>query len=306
MTGRNRIGEWADAEPEDEMLAPLFRTASGDPGRRPSCPDSDLVQAAATGTLPADVERVVAAHVQHCAVCQALREALDDPSVGRLTADEQQRILERVRTHASAEEQPRIHNRSWWRISTAAAAVAVVITLSAVARQFGSAPAQAPRHAPPFEGSGSSVFRLEKPAAPVPGGTGLVWRGTNVPQSAVEFEQALDAYRADDFSEAAQRLKGLVRREPQNAAARFYLGVSELFAGDNAAAAATLEAAATLAGEEAGGREATWYLALAYRRTGQRDRAAASLNALCASKGPHAADACAGLRELAGAPAAPP
>src|SRR6185295_11417919 len=103
----------------------------------------------------------------------------------------------------------------------------------------------------------------------------------------------------------------------------FYLGVSELFLDRGAEAVTALETAQRLAKDDADRRrdvlqeatnapaggpqadlqhEAAWYLALAYRRAGQADRAAATLDALCHGESNRAARACAALRELPAPP----
>ena len=68
----------------------------------------------------------VAAHVERCVVCQALGDALNDPSVGELRSDEQARILERVHAGANASTRIRSANRLW-QFAGAAAAVVLLI-----------------------------------------------------------------------------------------------------------------------------------------------------------------------------------
>jgi hypothetical protein len=146
-----------------------------------------------------------------------------------------------------------------------------------------------------------SVFLLDTPAIPAPATNDILWRGTPKPDESGDLARALELFRRDDFAEAARRLAALVGRYPQSAPGHFYLGVSELFLGRDADAVKSLESAEQLSkGNLDLGREVAWYLALAYRRTGQVERANVRLSALCNGQSPRAGRACAGLRELAG------
>ena len=104
MTERNDLG------PDDDG-AQFFRRGGGGPGA--PCPSPELVQAARMSTLPPHVQDRVAAHVERCVVCQALGDALNDPSVGELRPDEQARILERVHAGANVSTRIRSANRLW-------------------------------------------------------------------------------------------------------------------------------------------------------------------------------------------------
>ena len=145
-----------------------------------------------------------------------------------------------------------------------------------------------------------SVFRIEKPGMN-PAGQVEVW----APGSANEDERAgllhaLQAYRTNDFAEVARRLTALVGRHPESAAAYYHLGVSHLFLGQDAEAARALEAAERLSTDEDLRREASWHLALVYRRTGRAPLAEDRLKAQCRDRtGAGWERACAGVRELA-------
>ena len=151
-----------------------------------------------------------------------------------------------------------------------------------------------------------SVFQLEKPAIPARGGTDLVWRGSPDSGEAEDLARALEPYRTNDFPEAARRLRAFVSRHPLSASGHFYLGVSELLRAAGADAVTALENAERLAKTDADlARETAWYLALAYRQTGQRESAAAKLDALCRGRSVRAGQACAGLSEQSKEPSAP-
>ena len=75
--------------------------------------------------------------------------------------------------------------------------------------------------------------------------------------------------------------------------------MSDLSLGSDAQAVTALEQAERTVQDDADlARETAWYLALAYRRTGQIQRAAGKLEALCRGGSSRAARACSGLSEL--------
>jgi cytochrome c-type biogenesis protein CcmH/NrfG len=250
------------------------------------CPLPELVQAYRMGTLPAGVQERVAAHVPGCDSCQALLEALDDPEIAEPTPEERLRLRARVR--AGVADEPLIaarHGVRKWFIAAAAVAAGCVAT--ALLWQFSRSPQ------PPVA---ASLPRLEKPA--LPAGGGLVWRGA-APGEAEELARALEPFNANDFPESSRRLEAFVKRYPQNARGEFYLGVSRLFAGADADGIVALEHAERLArddGDLAG--HIAWYLALAYARVNQVERASSKLDGLCRTQHVRAAEACTTLREL--------
>ena len=286
MTPHQRA-RWRDSEPEDEALSAFFPSDS-------RCPPPELVEASLMGTLPPDLQRRVAEHTAQCRMCEALADALDDPSIGDLTADADARIRARIRTGivGARDESAR---RRMWRLS-AAALVAALIGGAALVWQLRV----------PSRQEATSVLRLEKAAVRIPGDTGIVWRGAERADAVADLRRALEPYEADRYAEAARRLRDFVARRPDSAAGRFYLGVSELFLGADDDAVASLEAAEKLAKSQPGlANDTAWYLALAYQRTGRDGRAAAKLQALCEGASTRAAPACAAARELAGTSATP-
>jgi hypothetical protein len=297
---RDRRTTWNDAEPEDEAAVELFRPRSDEARTDAACPAPELVQALHTGVLPPPLQERVAAHVARCVVCQTLGEALADPDVGSLTPEEHERILGRVR--GELDRSTRAFWSRSWQLSAAVACVALVAAGSMFvwrSRSGPTAPAPSRRTVIVHVPEALSAFHLEKPWTQAPAETGLVWRGSPQPEEAGVLARALEPYDANDFVEAARRLQEVVSRYPQSAAGHFYLGVSELFLGRDAAGAIALEHAERLAkGNAELAREARWYLALAYQRMGQTARAASLLDALCKAPSLRAAQACAGLREL--------
>lgn len=306
MTTRKSQPGAGDPESEEHTVAGMFRQLASPPESPLFCPPPELVQASGTGTLPPLVQERIAGHVQGCVVCQALRQALDDPSVGSLTPDEHDRIRRRIDSGRGRPTRT-FGTARWRRVYAAAAVVALVAAGVVLLRQSRNVPAPGP---PPTGRESrqpdASVFQLDKPDIGPRAPADLLWRGSPDSEAADDLLRALEPYRSDDFGEAARRLRALVGRHPRSGRAYFYLGISHLFLAANADAIAALEHADGLAADDADlTREIAWHLALAYQRTGDSDRAANRLDGLCRGASARAAQACAGLRELSAEPSPP-
>lgn len=278
---------WPDAGPDDVAGMEMLRPAGARP---PVCPPPELVQAAASGTLPPVLQARVEAHVAQCGFCRTLSSALEEISAGDLTEEERARVHQRVLDGIASARRAKIRTRLW-RWSAAAALVIVATAASLFIWQSGRT-SPTPR---------LSVFTLDKPAlpaavdAPVPEG-----RVSPLVAERRELADALAPFRVNNFQEGAQRLSAFIARYPRSSSAHFYLGVSELFLDRDGSALVALETAERLArdSDPTLAREASWHLALAYRRTGQIDSARNRLQALCAGRDVLALRACDGLREL--------
>ena len=148
--------EWNDFDADGDA-AQFFRRGGQKPGA--PCPSPELVQAARMGTLPPHVQDRVAAHIEHCVVCQALGDALDDPSVAELRPDEQDRILERIHAGAQASTRTRRVNRLW-QFGAAAAVVSLLIAGTVLVRQ-------SRRQAPPAPAAPQVAAKAPRPPAPL-------------------------------------------------------------------------------------------------------------------------------------------
>ncbi len=105
------------------------------------------------------------------------------------------------------------------------------------------------------------ITRLPPPPA---GSPGLVFRGaiSTTDPDASELAPAFSAYNNNDYALAATRFANLATRFPKSDIPVLYLGVSQLLAGDNSAALASLtqaDALATPSRKDA----ASWYHAAA-------------------------------------------
>jgi hypothetical protein len=96
----------------------------------------------------------------------------------------------------------------------------------------------------------------------------------------VEFGKAIDPYKRDDFTAAADALSALQARYPKVPEVAFYRGVSLLMAGRAADAMTPLAASIEAADDELAG-DAKWYLVVAKAQTGARAEALQAARELC-------------------------
>jgi predicted Zn-dependent protease len=126
----------------------------------------------------------------------------------------------------------------------------------------------------------------------------LQWRGAAGDNPLItDLAPAFEAYRNDDFAEAARRLEPLTGKHPGSVEVFFYLGVARLIQNDASGARRALDAASGLA-DQAFAPDVAWYLAVADERSGDRASARARLDRLCREGGARAADACQGAQRL--------
>jgi TolA-binding protein len=140
------------------------------------------------------------------------------------------------------------------------------------------------------------ILQLDRPAAVSP--PALIWRGAKPEQGLDEgLRSALDLYRKGDDDAARALLETLTVNYPNSAEPFFYLGICQLFLGQNTEAVTSLRRSRQLATEPLAS-EAAWYLSVALVREGNRSQAAEILKQLCQSPGSYQTRACAGLDEL--------
>jgi tetratricopeptide (TPR) repeat protein len=298
MTNDRPVG-WNDPDRDDQEGAALFRHTFV--GRGMACPPSELLQASKVGVLDPELQEHVTAHVVDCVVCRALADALDDPSIGELTAEERARILRRV-CSSVAPDVSRSPWSAWWLAGAAAAALVTLgLAFSLLSQSRNEPPSPGGRrvagdiHLP----AERSVFVLEKAPVRSRGANDLLWRGGRGSDERDALAAALRPYQAEAFAEAARQLGLFVSRYPQSAAGQYYLGVTQLLLNRADEAVIALERAHRLAGNDAElTSDVAWYLGYAYQRSGQRDQAARVLEPLCRSAGPRASQACSALSEL--------
>ena len=145
----------------------------------------------------------------------------------------------------------------------------------------------------------AATLSFEKPPLKLTPAIALEWRGASdegsVPTE--DLTRAFDAYRRDDFADAAARFEAVARRAPRLVEAQFFLGISKLFLHDPAAAIDPLRQARTLA-PDLFGPDVAWYLSVAYAGVGDRERAFGELRPLCAGGKEYSTAACAAIQKL--------
>jgi hypothetical protein len=262
------------------------------------CPPARVLSAAAADGLPADIQAIVAAHVESCPACLALQADLEQLDPVGLEPADVERILERSRRLDEAA--PR---RFWGRwtawVPASLAATAAIAAIAYVASNWAPIPRPvAPAATEPVASlpatrpaAGTSP-ELQKPAVKLTM-LALTWRnGSEAGGGFAEaIAPALDAFRRDRYDESARLLAPLAARYPSSVEIPFYQGVSELFLGRNQEAAATLRGAQPLA-DDAFAADISWYLGIALARSGHAVEAHARFVALCAGKSVYAARAC--------------
>ena len=286
---------WNDLDPNERA----FVKKLGVPMETmPSCPPPDLLRALQEAeALPQQMRRRIEAHIQNCPVCQILARDLDGLDAP-LSPEEDNRIHARV--FDAVPGRARLPKwRLFWPLIPAGGVA--VLLFAWLLTHFGRTNYRRKAASSPLAGPTMAVkegvFALEKPAAAL--GVPLLMRGASSGRQRylADLSLALAPYQSGDYAKAIRRLQLLTKKYPQSARVPFYLGVSRLLKGDNAAAAPSLKRAVALA-HGPFSEECRWYLALANVRSGQAAEAATILESLCRSSGAYAARSCAGLKAL--------
>jgi len=281
--------------PQFEMDPGLFRPLDGG---APRCPAPELLSASRAGTLPAALQEPVAAHLASCVMCQVLLEALDDDSTTGLDGEASDRILARLRADAPRDRRRRLYVSRW----SIAAGVAIVAGAAWLAVLWNRAPDPAVEMpaAGQVSASDASIIFAIGPAPFLPmEAAGPTIGSARTAEERIGLLEPLTAYRAGYYQQAATEFAAFLTRNPESAAGHFYLGASELMRKNDPSAIAALQSGLRLAAAgSAEAEHAAWYLAIAYVRTGQIERAAGQLTSLCKARGGWSPRACAALAEL--------
>jgi tetratricopeptide (TPR) repeat protein len=273
--------------------------------QRSHCPPLSLLRAANAGALPAELLSPLKDHVSACYSCQVLQADLTLLEPDTASPHQIQKILSRLHQLDDTERKPKIwtwRKYSWW---TAAGAVSLILGAFLLFYQI-QAPVTPPdqlNHSMALEKSPPSImlpeiFRLDKPPIKL-GMAALVWRGssTNQKQFLKDIAPALDAYRADNFTQALSLFIPLTRKYPNSGELFFYLGISQLFLGKYPESIISFQQSQHLSGDSLSD-EVSWYSALACQRMGKKEAARTHLQRLCKGSSPFAARACAALKEI--------
>jgi len=290
---------WPDYEP-DEVA---FLEAGGGPGR--SCPAPELLFPAQEGALPARLQSRIAAHLEHCGLCQDLLLATTDLPAAGLTRIERDRIRSRIA--GSDRSESRGQSWRWWLrpalLLTAAGTLALVAGLWTVRTVTpGVTPAVPAQPAIALAApSVPSVLRFER--APLPAeNDALLWRSGRVEavdETSRELARAHEAYRRGDFAAASHGFGLVAKLRQDDPLVHLYLGVSELHRHRFSEAVLELSTAQRLAGRDRTiSSEAAWHLGYVFHRNGERERAIATFEDLCRGTTVRSALGCAAALEL--------
>jgi hypothetical protein len=235
----------------------------------PECPPLEILLAAGQGVLPEAVEPGVSQHISTCGVCRVLLQDFATLPERSLTADESARIRAGIPIGRQG------FQFRWQWVAAAAAVILVAASVVAyhpwqsskreiashVANQVAPTPQQ-----PPVQ---VALTRLPPDRELI---TGLVFRGAHSADEpdAAELEPAFAAYMKDHYDAAEKHFSKLAKQYPKADVPVLYLGVSQLFLGQNQAALTTLTLAQELAAPSR--RDAAaWYQAIATLRTHSAD-----------------------------------
>jgi TolA-binding protein len=298
-----------DIGPDEQELLEEFGTSfDALRANHADCPKPELLLASQAGVLEGEAARNVVAHLEKCGFCRILLRDLTDAELTAARPEEERRVRERVlkatRASAKAEKEGGGLLAAWFSKGLPVAALAVVALAVVVWVRLHqpAAPVATPATVAvqPAQPAAPSVLQWEKLPIKLQASSVLLWRGkppTAQKKYATELTAALAYYRDDKYAEAAQQLAKVVQAFPDGVEALLYLGISQLSLQQNEQAIPSLVRAQQL-GSQASRDDATWYLALAYKRTGDPLHAAAELQKLCSRKGVYQQRACAGIDEL--------
>jgi hypothetical protein len=295
-----------DIGPDEAGLLKEFGTSfEGLRASHADCPKPELLLAAQSGVLSEETARSVGTHLEKCGFCKILLRDLNDGGVIATLPEEERRVRDRVMRAAGASEKTEKAGSGlltvWLRRALPVAVLAGVVVVAVVWMYVHP-------QVTPVSPAPSVAVEPEKPAAlqweklPVKlqASSILIWRGESrnaQEKYAAELTHALVYYRDGDYADAASQLGRVVKDFPRGVECQLYLGISQLALQQNSQAISALSAAQRL-GSEQFRDDASWYLALAYARTGDTQNALTELQALCHGNGNYSQRACAGVREL--------
>ena len=298
-----------DLGPEEkELLREQGASLEALRARHSDCPRPEVLLASQEGVLPEEAAQKVSAHVAKCGFCQILLKDMAGESLAGATVEDQERVRERIRSAAKPDTKKAaapggLFSIWFWKALPVGALAAAVIALFVWARLHLTSSTVTPPVAvvqPGPKPDPAKVLEWEKLPIKLQAQSILIWRGNrrNAQEKyASELTAALTFYRDDHFREAVGQLGKVTQDFPKGVEGQLYLGISQLKLQQNTDAIVPLQVAQKL-GPEQYRDDATWYLALAYLRTGEVQSGRAELQKLCVGKSGYAARACAADRSL--------
>jgi len=264
------------------------------------CPKTDLLMAACSG-VPFEGAAEVLRHVAVCPICEQLSRDLAEYEFPPATRSEDRRLRARWQNSETRSIPP--WHRSWGILSLAAVFGVLVIAVLVVRhtpQPARSHPAGVASQKPAAGLTPPSALTLTKAAIKIPASVVLTFRGDaeSAKTYLADLANALEPYRQDNYVEALRRLAILSPKYPDAAEPAYYEGVSQLFLNQNQSAIESFEAARRR-GSDTLRDDISWYLALAFYRSGKAVDARQQTEALCQRAGEYKARACAAADELA-------
>jgi hypothetical protein len=288
-----------DLEPDErEYLSKTGKLFLSISAKHRQCPDPSFLAAFKTNILTEDLTRALTRHTEHCRLCAKLAQDMAEIEISPLTAEEKDRIHNRVMNviHETSTRVNKTGFRRW--IPSAAYATLVLLILGTGLFTWRSLQLA---HVS-YVISEQSIFQVEKATVKWP--ITLTMRGEpNVNETyATALEYALEPYKSNHYAEAVKRLMPLTQHYPEGAEGYYYLAVSQMMLKQYSVASTNLiRAEQLLAGQPSGVLsmdEVDWYWVVAQIHAGHRSEAAGELQKLCHTVGDYQTRACTGLKEL--------
>ena len=231
-------------------------------GQMSKCPPPEMLLAHRQGALPDDAGSAVERHLKRCKICPILLEDLDSISPKKLSSAEHREIRSRI-----PELAPKLSAGRWqWYAALVAACAVLAVGIALLMGRQRLVPKGSGRS--PESSTAIASLPIEKLAPPQTAGSEIVLRGdvSSAEPTVAELEPAFDAYQKNDYGVAADRFGALAKQFPKSDVPILYLGISQLFLGENEAALQAFIEAEAIA--QPGRRDAAaWYHAVAAARS---------------------------------------
>jgi hypothetical protein len=285
-----------DLEPFEAESLPEVKRVVDSLRRQSACPPFRHLRAARAELLPEELQAEVTRHIAGCKACASIQVDLDTlPEPAGITQEETRRILSRI--HGESRKDKQRSALRWvfsWRAVSVTAALALCTVI--VVLQIRKTPRPVPGQGPAVELA--EALKIDKPDVKLTLAV-LTWRAekNTGQQFLADLTPALDLYKADRFADAARQFDVLSAKYSGSVEVFFYLGVSRLFLGDPGVAIQALEKADGIA-PDSFAADVSWYLALAYQRSGRIADAHARLTSLADGNSAYATRARAALEAL--------
>lgn len=241
-------------------------------GPLPKCPPLEILKAYEQAVLPESAQVEVGMHVEQCSLCRMLLKDFASLEEPHLSPGANERIRKQIPVPVSDTDVSTKRTRLWLISGAVAAAIVVVAVLFGYSFHKAQKQIVASVASPVAEPSHLAQVEIEKLPPPASLEEGLVFRGgvARTEPTAEELAHAFRSYQTAAYREAATQFSVLARRYPKSDVPVLYLGVSQLFLGENQAALSSLTTAEVLA-RPSRKDASSWYRAVAAMRVQSPD-----------------------------------